>query len=218
MYKEAIDKQTRRVWRKIAKSGIADNFYLAGGTALAVHFGHRKSIDLDFFSQEDFSTSDLKGQLPQIGKIVLLGESDGTLHITVDHVMVSFFRYRYNLLFLPVKFEGLKLADERDIAAMKLDAVSSRGSKKDFIDIHELLGKYTLSELIEFFKIKYAGIRYNMLHILKSLVYFDDADGEPSPAMLHDVDWSIIKQSIHQKVSALSEEHEYQTEKGCHGS
>lgn len=195
MYKEAIDKQTRRVWRKIAKSGIADNFYLAGGTALAVHCGHRKSIDLDFFSPEDFSTSDLKRQLPQIGKIVLLGEADGTLHITVDHVKVSFFRYRYNLLFPPVKFEGLKLADERDIAAMKLDAVSSRGSKKDFIDIYELLRKYTLLELIEFFQNKYTGIRYNILHILKNIVYFNDADGEPSPVMLKDIDWNVINKA-----------------------
>lgn len=206
MHKEAIDQRTKRVWNKIAKSGIADRFYLAGGTALAVHFGHRKSIDLDFFSQEDFSTSDLKRQLSKIGKIVLLGEADGTLHITVDHVMVSFFRYGYSLLFPPVKFEGLTLADERDIAAMKLDAVSSRGSRKDFIDIYELLKKYTLAELIEFFEKKYAGIEYNMLHILKSLVYFDDADGEPPPVMLHDAGWDDMKQSISLAVSAFSEE------------
>jgi len=154
MHKEAIDQRTKRVWNKIAKSGIADRFYLAGGTALAVHFGHRKSIDLDFFSQEDFSTSDLKRQLSPIGEIVLLGEADGTLHVTIDHVMVSFFHYAYSLLFPSVKFEGLTLADERDVAAMKLDAVSSRGSRKDFIDIYELLKKYSLAGLIEFFEKK----------------------------------------------------------------
>jgi len=131
-----------------------------------------------------------------------LGEADGTLHVTVDHVMVSFFHYGYGLLFPPVKFEGLTLADERDIAAMKLDAVSSRGSRKDFIDIYELLKKHTLAE---FFEKKYAGIKYNMLHILKSLIYFDDADGEPPPMMLHDVGWDDIKQSISQAVSAFSE-------------
>ena len=204
MHKEAIDERTKSVWNKIAKTGIANRFYLAGGTALAVHFGHRKSIDLDFFSKEGFSTSDLRRQLSQIGEIVLLGESDGTLHVTFDHVMVSFFHYGYGLLFPTVKFEGLMLADERDIAAMKLDAVSSRGSRKDFIDIYELLKKYTLAELIEFFEKKYTGIKYNMLHILKSLVYFADADGEPSPVMLHDAGWDDIKQSIIQAVSALS--------------
>lgn len=205
MYQAAIDERTKRVWDKIAKTGIADRFYLAGGTALAVHFGHRKSIDLDFFSQKDFSTSDLKRQLSPLGEIVLVGEADGTLHITADHVMVSFFNYDYSLLFPPIKFEGLMLADERDIAAMKLDAVSSRGSKKDFIDIFELLKKYTLAELIDFFEKKFAGIRYNMLHILKSLIYFDDADGEPPPVMLHDAGWDDIKQSIRQAVAAFSE-------------
>ncbi len=206
MHQEAIDEQTKRVWDKIAKTGIVGHFYLAGGTALAVQFGHRKSIDLDFFSPEDFSTADLKRQLSQIGEIVLLGEADGTLHATIDHVMVSFFYYNYDLLFPPVKFDGLMLADERDIAAMKLDAISSRGSRKDFIDIYELLKKYTLTELIDFFEKKYTGIKYNMLHILKSLIYFDDADGEPPPVMLRDVNWDNIKQNISQAVSAFSEE------------
>lgn len=206
MHKETIDERTKRVWDKIAKSGIAGRFYLAGGTALAVHLGHRKSIDLDFFSQEDFSTPDLKRQLSQIGEIVLLGEADGTLHVTVDHVMVSFLHYGYGLLFPSVIFEGLAMADERDIAAMKLDAVSSRGSRKDFIDIYELLKKHTLAELIDFFEKKYTGIKYNMLHILKSLVYFDDADGEPPPMMLHDTNWDDVKQGISHAVSAFSEE------------
>ncbi|KUG22961.1 hypothetical protein ASZ90_007246 [hydrocarbon metagenome] len=135
-----------------------------------------------------------------------MGEANGTLHATVDHVMVSFFNYDYGLLFPPIKFEGLMLADERDIGAMKLDAVSSRGSKKDFIDIYELLKKYTLAELIDFFEKKYAGIRYNMLHILKSLIYFDDADEEPPPLMLHGAGWDDIKQSIRQAVAAFSKE------------
>lgn len=206
MHKEAIDERTKRVWDKIAKTGIARRFYLAGGTALAVHLGHRQSIDLDFFSRDDFSTPDLKRQLSGIGEIVLLGEADGTLHVTIDHVMVSFFRYDYGLLFPPVTFEGLTLADERDIAAMKLDAVSSRGSgsRKDFIDIYELLKKYTLAELIGFFEKKYAGIRYNMLYILKSLIYFDDADGEPPPVMLNETGWDSVKQSISQAVAVLS--------------
>jgi hypothetical protein len=207
MHKETIDERTKRVWGKIANSGIAGRFYLAGGTALAVHLGHRKYVDLDFFSQENFSTPELKRQLSDIGEIVLLGEADGTLHVTIDHVMVSFLHYGYGLLFPLVKFEGLSLADERDIAAMKLDAVSSRGSRKDFIDIYELLKKYTLAELIDLFEKKYAGIKYNMLHILKSLVYFDDAEGEPPPVMLFDANWDDMKQTISKAVSVFSKEH-----------
>jgi len=161
MYKETIDAQTKCVLDKIKKSEIAGNFYLAGGTALAAQLGHRKSINLDFFSREKFSTSELKKELSKIGKVVLVGEADGTLHLTVDHVMVSFLQYEYDLLFPLVDFEGIILADARDIAAMKLDAVSSRGSKKDFVDIHELLKKYTLADIICFFEKKYSKIKYN---------------------------------------------------------
>ena len=204
MHQEAIDERTKRVWDKIAASAIAERFYLAGGTALAVHFGHRKSIDLDFFSPENFSKTELKRQLSQIGNIAVMGESEGTLHVTIDHVMVSFLRYGYNLLFPTLEFEGLPLADERDIAAMKLDAVSSRGSKKDFIDIHVLLKKYTLAELMDIFKKKYSNINYNLLHILKSLVYYDDADGEPSPVMLQDIRWDDVKESLRKEISKIS--------------
>jgi hypothetical protein len=89
-----------------------------------------------------------------------------------------------------------RLADERDIAAMKLDAVSSRGSKKDFIDIHFLLEKYSLSELLEIFEKKYAAIKFNKIHILKSLSYFEDAESDPMPIMLKPILWEVVKKKI----------------------
>lgn len=91
--------------------------------------------------------------------------------------------------------------DERDIAAMKIDAISSRGSKKDFIDIFFLLKKYSLEEIIEFFEKKYSEINYNKLHILKSLVYFADADNEPMPIMIQSIGWVEVKKDIEKKVN-----------------
>jgi hypothetical protein len=102
----------------------------------------------------------------------------------------------YHLLFPLVEFEGSRLADERDIAAMKLDAVSSRGSKKDFIDIYFLLEKYSLPELLEIFEKKFAAIKFNRIHILKSLSYFEDAENEPMPIMLKPVSWEDVKKKI----------------------
>jgi hypothetical protein len=87
-------------------------------------------------------------------------------------------------------------ADERDIAAMKIDAVSSRGSKKDFIDIYFLLEKYSLSDLLEIFEKKYAAIKFNRVHILKSLSYFEDAESEPMPIMLKPISWEDVKKKI----------------------
>jgi hypothetical protein len=102
-----------------------------------------------------------------------------------------------------IDFEGVKLADERDIAAMKIDAASSRGSKKDFIDIYFLLKKYTLENLIGFFEQKYKDINYNKLHILKSFIYFEDAENEPMPKMIQEVDWDKVKQNIREKVNEI---------------
>ncbi|MDO8260301.1 MAG: nucleotidyl transferase AbiEii/AbiGii toxin family protein, partial [Candidatus Magasanikbacteria bacterium] len=103
---------------------------------------------------------------------------------------------KYPLLFPFVDFEKINLADERDIAAMKIDAISSRGSKKDFIDLFFLLKKYSLNELIDFFTQKYHGIEYNLLHILKSLSFFEDADLDPEPTKLVATKWEDAKREI----------------------
>jgi hypothetical protein len=192
----AINDKTKLVFEKIIKNNIASEFYLAGGTALAIHFGHRESIDLDFFSQKDFSNSLLKNELSKIGEYFLSGEDAGTLHGTLDGVKLSFLLYKYKLLYPLIDFAGMKLADERDIAAMKIDAISSRGSKKDFIDLYFLLEKYSLDELLMFFENKFKGIGYNKLHILKSLVFFEGADLEPAPIMLKKADWEEVKKRI----------------------
>ena len=195
MHKESINKPTERVLAKIA-SHFKNDFYLAGGTALAIQLGHRLSIDLDWFSAKDFSPTDLRDILSRSGAFELTEEDEGTLHGLLDGVRVSFLRYAYPTLFPFVEFEGVQLADERDIAAMKLDAVSSRGSKKDFIDIYFLLEKYSLLELFGFFEKKYSAIKFNKLHILKSLTYFENAENEPMPVMLKPVSWGAVKQKM----------------------
>lgn len=195
MHKQAVSEQTQRVLAKIGKP-FSQNFYLAGGTALAIQLGHRLSIDLDWFSGEGFLNSSLKTDLSQFGQFELTGEDEDTIHGILDNVRVSFLRYSYRLLFPLVDFEDAKLADERDIAAMKIDAISSRGSKKDFVDLYFLLEKYSLPELIELFEKKYANIKFNKLHILKSLTYFEDAEEDPMPIMLKEAKWEEVKEKI----------------------
>jgi len=203
MFNQSVNNKTKLVLEKIAKSGLSDSFYLGGGTALAIQLGHRESIDLDWFSQNYFSNTAIKEKLSSLGKLGIVGEEDGTINATLDEVRVSFLRYKYSLLYPLIDFEGVKLADERDIAAMKIDAASSRGSKKDFIDIYFLLKKYTLENLIGFFEQKYKDINYNKLHILKSFIYFEDAENEPMPKMIQEVDWDKVKQNIREKVNEI---------------
>ena len=206
MFEQSISPETKHVLEKIANSDLTRNCYLAGGTALALELGHRQSIDLDWFSPDDFSNGALKEKLSRLGQLEIIGEEEGTLHSVLDGVKVTFLRYRYPLLFPLLDYGNIKLADPREIAAMKIDAVSSRGSKKDFIDIYFLLKIYPLSELIGYFEEKYRGIEYNNLHILKSLTYFEDAESEPMPRMAQEVGWEDVKRTIQRKVNQQMDE------------
>lgn len=196
MFTETINPKTKSVLEKIGASGAAAGFYLAGGTALALHLGHRVSVDLDFFSDRPLETDVLKQKLSSAGKFSLDYEDKDTLNSVLDGVKLSFFYYSHILLYPTVIFGGIQIADKRDIAAMKLAAISSRGSKKDFIDIYFLLKEYNLADLLEIFAQKYKGIDYNKLHILKSLTYFNDAENEPEPVMLKESKWSDIKAAL----------------------
>ncbi len=202
MHEEVINKRIKRVLATLVRSNLIKDFYLAGGTALALQYGHRKSIDLDWFKQQSFNTVKLKRDLATLGKIVVDSEEKDTFNLNLAGVKLSFLGYPYKLLFPLLNWQGIKIADHRDIACMKLDAVSSRGSKKDFIDLHFFLQDYSLADLLKLFAKKYKGIEYNKLHILRSLVYFIDADKEPMPLMLRKVDWQEVKKYFQKMVKS----------------
>ena len=201
MYEKVINAKTKRVLESLDKIEIIKNFYLAGGTALALQLGHRKSIDLDLFSRKDFSTEELKTILSQMGRLKIYSEEERTLNANLNGVKISFFGYKYKMLFPLVKYgKNLKLANIRDIVCMKVDAISNRGSKKDFIDFYFLLKEYSLKEVLSFFDKKYQEIEYSHLHILKSLIYFQDAEDDPMPLMLKGADWDEVKKELRKGV------------------
>ncbi|MCK4554218.1 nucleotidyl transferase AbiEii/AbiGii toxin family protein [Candidatus Parcubacteria bacterium] len=193
MRQEVINKKTKRLLATLVRSSLVNNFYLAGGTALALQLGHRKSIDLDWFNQKSFNTDKFKKDLAKIGKIIIKSEEKDTLNLSLAGVKLSFLGYPYKLFFPLLSWQGIKIADYRDIACMKLDAVSSRGSKKDFIDLYFILQIISFNELQNLFNKKYKNIDYSKLHILKSLIYFVDADKEPMPIMLKKISWQEVK-------------------------
>lgn len=107
-------------------------------------------------------------------------------------------------MYSPKKIEGISVADARDIGCMKISAISSRGSKKDFVDLFFICQKVTpLATLLDLFKKKYKGVDYNMAHILKSLVYFEDAEKEPMPRMLIKISWNEIKKFFKEEIKKL---------------
>ncbi|QLG69505.1 MAG: hypothetical protein CH104c_0273 [Candidatus Woesebacteria bacterium] len=195
MFEKAIDSKTRQVLRKIRETQVLDNFYLAGGTALSLILGHRKSIDLDFFSSSFPKFEILMAKLKTLNPKVI-NQDKGTLDLYIDDVKVSFLEYKYPLVGDFLEFDQVKVASLEDIACMKLSAISSRGSKKDFIDLYFILQKFGLGELLALFEKKFKGVNYQMSHILKSLVYFEEAEKQPDPEFLVDVDWNEVRKTL----------------------
>lgn len=203
MRQEIINSKTKRLLESLVKIKEIKDFYLAGGTALALQIRHRQSIDLDWFSQKQVSIIQLKRSLSSLGNLTVESEDKETLNCSLNGVKLSFFVYPYLLLFSLIDFSGVKIADERDIACMKIDAISSRGSKKDFIDLYFLLRKYQLRDLLDLFDKKYKNIKYNRLHILKSLVYFEEAENEPMPKMFQKITWLAIKNKVRKEIKEI---------------
>lgn len=166
---------------------------MAGGTALAYQFGHRISYDLDFFSQEPADKDEIIAILNTLGKVFVKQNDQGTFNGILDDIKLSFFIYPYALLDKPIKDLGISIASPLDCACMKLDAISSRGLRRDFIDLYVLLQKYSLEELMQAFTKKYAGANTDLFHVLRSLTYFADADTDVSVNLLKPLDWEKVK-------------------------
>jgi len=195
MFKEAVYPKTKEVLNLVWPVAESFGFYLAGGTGLALQLGHRRSIDLDFFApkfpERDLLLSKLREFSPQVTQ-----EAPGTLDLLIKDVKVSFLEYEYHLLEELVRLEdlgGTSVASVLDIACMKLTAVSSRGTKKDFFDFYFILQQISWADLWSAFAKKYKGVDYNQQHIFKSLVYFHDAKRDPNPDLLQPVSWGDVK-------------------------
>jgi predicted nucleotidyltransferase component of viral defense system len=185
-----------KLFEALSSQTFIHDFYLAGGTCLALQIGHRKSIDFDFFIQADFETSSLINILTQIGSYARENEEKNTINGTLNGVRISFFGYHYDIIDVFKSYNNIQLAGLKDIAAMKLEAIAGRGSKKDFIDLYFLLQQYSLEDIFSFHTMKYGIGLSNQYHHLKSLVYFSDADSEAMPVMIHPLKWNDVKEQI----------------------
>ena len=203
MFEKVISKKTKQNLATLNQMPILENFYLAGGTALALQFGHRVSEDLDFFNAQKFDPELLVTQIKELGKFSLESKTEGTLHGILNGTRITFLYYPYPLLYPFKKFEEINVADYLDIACMKLNAISSRGSKKDFIDLYFICEKTPLEKIFKLFAKKYKEVNFNMTHIFKSLCYFEQADKEPLPKMFNEVSWINIKKFFRESVKDL---------------
>jgi hypothetical protein len=202
-HQEVITEAVEHTLRDLRRISALAGFYLAGGTGLALHIGHRRSIDLDFFSREPFDTEAVLERVEQLDGLEVLTRDLQTLHLTLGDTKLSFLGHHYPLLFPSPAFLEVSLADPRDIACMKISAIAGRGTKRDFVDLYAVSKHYEFDQLLAWFKEKYARANYSMVHVLKSLTYFEDAEKDPMPDMLVKLTWERVKQHFAAEIPRL---------------
>ena len=198
--KKALDFLSGQNW--LRKSA----WYLAGGTALSLQVGHRQSVDLDFFNPAgDFSASNLIQRFPKdqwengfIKEAAVYGKLLGA---KTSFIGYSFFAAKQK----PLWYGAIRVLQPRDIAVMKIIAISQRGKKRDFVDLYWYCNnRESLEEIVLLVPDQYPYINHNFHHIVRSLTYFADAEEDPMPRLNFSVDWGGIKSYFRREAPRLA--------------
>lgn len=201
LHYETIDPPTLELLKSLQAFPEFKDLRLVGGTSLALQIGHRKSIDLDLFGKMNLDADELTELIQPLGNITILKNSRNIHVFTINGIKVDIVNYTYPWLNDAIFIDSLQLADQRDICAMKLAAVTGRGTRKDFIDIYFLLRSFSMETMFDLYMQKYTDASSFM--VIKSLTYFDDAEDEPEPYMFEPVNWDLIKAEIRKQTSEL---------------
>ena len=196
-YDMAITPACHQALNYLRHQSFIGDFYLAGGTGLALQIGHRVSTDLDWFSTTHHLLAQEREAISRVlgnsGQFEVISEQDGMLFMRLFDTDVSFIHQPHPLLELTVEYQGIQLASPTDIELMKLAAVNSRGTRRDFVDLYCLREVVTLDQLLKLVVDKYAD-RPNFLAIAaRALAYFEDAEQQPMPSLLKSLRWADVR-------------------------
>ena len=174
MRDEAFTKEAAKLFPHFSRF---KGFYLVGGTALALHIGHRISVDFDLFSSDELSSQLLQGVKRVFSRypISVTYRAPDQLTLFIHNIKTTFFHYPYPLIDRCIKYQGVPVATIQEIAAMKAFAIGKRLSYKDYVDWYFLLKErhVNLSEVIAHAKKKFSG-DFNDRLFLGQLVSFAD--------------------------------------------
>jgi predicted nucleotidyltransferase component of viral defense system len=204
LHTEVLEPRALGILKDLMELASLKPFCLVGGTALALQFGHRLSVDLDLFTPDLFDKEVLMADLRDyIGGVETNNRNKIGMRLTVQGIKVDLVTYRYPLLSPYVTEEGVRMFALEDIASMKLAAITNRGAKKDFYDIYELISRFGFSQLCHWYQQKYTDTSLFMM--LKSVTYFQDADQFETPVLINQtVSWNEVKASILKAVTSYS--------------
>ena len=201
MFLKTLPTSAQRLFTHLGKESAIAPFYLAGGSAAALHMGHRISVDLDFFTSNSFDPPSLLVSLQKIGALTIQQQSAGTFVGLLAKTQISFFQYPYPLLETPSQYKRIQVASLLDIALMKITAISQRGRRRDFVDLYFICQNgFSIPALLEQIPQKFPAITYPSYHLLRALVYFDDAENDPRLKMLTPYNWREIKNFFESQV------------------
>ena len=202
LYTKAVYPNTLQLLKELQSLQSLEKYSLARGTALVLYFGHRISVDLDFFINKPFNTDKIIQEINLLYKktnITILSLSENSISLIIKDVKVDILAHQYPLINEINEVDGLFLYSKEDIIAMKLNALANRGSKKDFFDIYEVLQIYSLQDVLAFFVEKYKN--NDPLYIVRSLAYFDDAEKDLEPIMIKKYDWEKVKSFLNKTIT-----------------
>ena len=178
-----IAPKTFELIQQLQSLEFLNNFYLVGGTSLALQLGHRNSIDIDLFTQSEFDDIDLMEKLNAVYETKTIYQKKNTIISLINNVKTDFIRHNYPFILPPIEEEGIKFMSNEDISAVKLHAIIQSGKRlKDFIDIYFLLEHFSMNQMIEFFTQKYNYA--SPMIAVKAVNFFNDIDESIDPPQL----------------------------------
>lgn len=203
LQKQTVEPITLELLTGLMQKEYLNHFVLVGGTALSLQIGHRKSLDLDLFTPIDMDVEYLQQQLENdYSDFTITLKRSNTLLATINAVKVDFIRFKYGFQYPTITENGLRLANIKDIAPMKLDAITGRGKKKDFYDLYFLLKQFTLPELLDLYQSKYQHT--TLFHVIRSINYFTEAESEVNPFVFDkNITWEKVKEAIANEIRKL---------------
>lgn len=196
MFDAVLLPETKKLLEDITPENLPKDSYLAGGTAVALQLGHRRSHDLDFFTPHEFTEKQWEEKLKKELGFKLLKRDWQTLIGYRGQVKISLFGYNYQQIAPKETYGSLSVASLPDLTAMKLDTILGRGTKRDLIDIYFLMQKFSFKKAFSFYQKKYGNLTEREIMLKKALVFFADADKDEMPDMIVKISWDKIKERL----------------------
>lgn len=173
---------TREAWERIVPV-VPDVAYLVGGTAVAIHLGHRRSRDLDFFTTAPFDPAALVVALQSVGEFAATTITEGSLTGMLEGAKVQFFdAHQQDVLAPPTLVAGIRVAGLRDLLATKLKVIGDRGTLRDYFDLMVIEGQTELrvEQGLAFYLARYKPQtpESSLAHIVRALGSFGDVDDD----------------------------------------